>query len=140
MPELTATEYIEKALNLATKRCQDIENNQTANSLVPMYQSIAAQLKYLKDVVNGTEKDKSKLRELTFGIYAAKEFESSDEVFFERLTDAFYIASQIRKGLKVQLPHQINKNYYEKQKSWLCCIQMILMCNYFSYGTTGLLR
>ncbi len=116
MPELTASEYIEKALNLVAKRCQDIENNQTTNSLVLMYQSIAAQLKYLKEVVNGTEKDKSKLRELTFGIYAAKEFESSDEVLFERLTDAFYIASQIRKRLKVQLPHQIDKNYYEKQK------------------------
>lgn len=116
MIELTALNYIEKALRLAIKRHKAIKSNPAAGALEPMYNSIVEQLKYLKDVVNGTEKDKSKLRELTFGIYAVKEFESSDEIFFERLTDAFYIASQIRKGLKVQLPHQINKNFFEKQK------------------------
>ncbi len=116
MTELTALDYIEKALRLAIKRYKAIKSNPAAGALEPMYNSIVAQLEYLRNVVSGTEKDKSKLRELTFGMYAVKEFETSDEIFFERLTDAFYIASQIRKGLKVQLPHQVNKNFYEKQK------------------------
>ncbi|MBS5773768.1 immunity protein Tsi6 family protein [Kosakonia cowanii] len=116
MTQLTALDYVEKALRLAIKRHSAIKSNPDAGALEPMYRSIVAQLEYLRDVVNGTQKDKSKLRELTFGMYAVKEFETSDEVFFERLTDAFYIASQIRKGLKVQLPHQVNKNFAETQK------------------------
>lgn len=116
MTELTALDYVEKALRLAVKRYKSIKSNPAAGVLEPMYNSIVAQLEYLRDVVNGTQKDKSKLRDLTFGIYAVKEFETSDEIFFERLIDAFYIAAQIRKGLKIQLPHQVNKNFFEKQK------------------------
>lgn len=116
MTELTALDYVEKALRLAIKRHNAIKSNPDAGAFEPMYRSIVAQLEYLRDVVKGTQKDKSKLRELTFGMYAVKEFETSDEIFFERLTDAFYIASQIRKGLKVQLPHQVNKNFAETQK------------------------
>jgi len=91
----------------------------------------------LRDVVNGTQKDKSKLRDLTFGIYAVKEFETSDEIFFECLTDAFYIAAQIRKGLKIQLPHQVNKNFFEKQKKLARLYSDDFFCVGFYNKTNG---
>lgn len=49
-------------------------------------------------------------------MYATKEFEATDPIFEDRLGDAFYIASQIRKGLKVKLPHQVDPNFFSKQK------------------------
>lgn len=52
-------------------------------------------------------------------MYAVKEFEASDPIFEERLVDAFYIASQIRQGLKIKLPHQVNPNYDLKKKELL---------------------
>lgn len=52
-------------------------------------------------------------------MYATKEFEASDPIFEERLMDAFYIASQIRQGLKIKLPHQVSPNYDLKQKGLL---------------------
>lgn len=110
----TVNDYIKKALDLSVKRHQEVL---TASSpgLQPMYSSIVKQLEYLYDFVNGKETDRKKMWELNFGVYAAKEFENSDEIFYDRLTSAFYIADQIRSGLKVRLPHEVDKGYYEKQ-------------------------
>lgn len=110
----TINDYIKKALDLSVKRHQEVL---TANppGLQAMYSLIVKQLEYLYNVVNGKETDRKKLWKLTFGVYAAKEFENSDEIFYDRLTSAFYIAEQIRNGLKVRLPHEVDKDYYEKQ-------------------------
>ena len=81
-----------------------------------MYNSIVQQLTYLRQVIIGEEKNKAKLWELTFGMYATKEFEATDPIFEDRLGDAFYIASQIRKGLKVKLPHQVDPDFIVKQE------------------------
>ncbi len=113
----TALDYVDRALRLARKRHDHIKNKVIGGeTLEPMYNSIVQQLVYLHNVITGEEKDKAKLWKLTFGMYATKEFEATDPIFEDRLGDAFYIASQIRKGLKVQLPHQVDPNFREKQK------------------------
>ncbi|OUF39259.1 hypothetical protein AZZ64_001955 [Enterobacter cloacae] len=81
-----------------------------------MYDSIVQQLLFLRDLIEGKEKDKAKLWEMTFGMYAVKEFDNSDELFFERLSDAWFIVDQIRRGLKVRLPHEVNASYRTKQE------------------------
>lgn len=113
----TTLDYIDRALRLARKRHAHILKIQGGETLEPMYNSIVQQLIYLRRVVIGEEKNKTKLWELTFGMYATKEFEATDPIFEDRLGDAFYIASQIRKGLKVQLPHQVDPNFITKQQS-----------------------
>ncbi|KGT88344.1 hypothetical protein NG99_21540 [Erwinia typographi] len=113
----TALNYVDRALRLARKRHNHIKFHVIGGeTLEPMYNSIVQQLVYLHNVITGEEKDKAKLWKLTFGMYATKEFEATDPIFEDRLGDAFYIASQIRKGLKVQLPHQVDPNFQDKQK------------------------
>lgn len=109
-------DYVDRALRLAQKRHAHILRVQGGETLEPMYNSIVQQLLYLRKVITGEEKDKAKLWQLTFGIYATREFEATDPLFEDRLGDAFYIASQIRRGLKVQLPHQVDPNFQQKQQ------------------------
>lgn len=110
----TALDYIDRALRLAKKRHLHILQVKGGEPLEPMYNSIVQQLIYLKNIIIGKEKDKSKLKELTMGLYAAKEFESSDPVFADRIFSASFIAHQMRKGLKVRLPHEVETDYHEK--------------------------
>ncbi|CNH16434.1 immunity protein Tsi6 family protein [Yersinia pekkanenii] len=117
MTKDTALDYVDRALRLAQKRHHHIKYNVIGGeTLEPMYNSIVQQLIYLHNVITGEKKDKTKLWKLTFGMYATKEFEATDPIFEDRLGDAFYIASQIRKGLKVKLPNQVDPNFQEKQK------------------------
>jgi hypothetical protein len=112
----SALDYVEKALRLAQKRHHHIRDNVIGGeTLEPMYNSIVQQLIFLHNIVTGQESDKAKLWKLTFGMYATKEFEATDPIFEDRLGDAFYIASQIRKGLKVKLPHQVDPDFNSKQ-------------------------
>ena len=112
----TALDYVERALRLAEKRHHHIKYSvQGGETLEPMYNSIVQQLIFLRNIITGSEKDKAKLWKLTFGMYATKEFEAIDPIFEDRLGDAFYIASQIRKGLKVKLPHEVDLNYAATQ-------------------------
>ncbi|MEX3175450.1 immunity protein Tsi6 family protein, partial [Serratia quinivorans] len=90
-----------------------INNNK---GFVPMYNSIVQQLIYLKIVVTGQEKDKIRLKELTMGLHAAKEFDASDTVFANRILSESFIAHKIRNGLKIKLPHEIESDYYKRQK------------------------
>ncbi|NUU67680.1 hypothetical protein HQN64_16400 [Enterobacteriaceae bacterium BIT-l23] len=115
MSDLTKFEYVEQALKLAKKRYNKIKLTPSLGKLEPMYNSIVNQLVYLSNVLSGTESDRSKLWELTFGMYAAKELEASDEIFADRLMKAFYIADQTRNGLKVKLPHEVDTNYYKNE-------------------------
>ena len=107
-------DYIQVALDLVLKRHQQILAK-GPNNLEPMYNSIVRQLEYFYKIVTEVEKDRAKMWDLTFGMYAAKEFENADELFDDRLSSAFYIADPIRNGLKVQLPHEVDKEYYKKQ-------------------------
>jgi hypothetical protein len=66
-----------------------------------IYQSIQFQLNYLLGVLRGTEVDRSRLKEINFGVYAAKEFEDSDPELAQALHPAFWVATQMAKGVKV---------------------------------------
>ncbi|MFZ5230777.1 immunity protein Tsi6 family protein [Enterobacter bugandensis] len=112
---MTIFGYVEKALILAKKRYAEVKDQDPPSPLLQMYDSIVQQLLFLLDLIEGKEKDKAKLWEMTFGMYAVKEFDNSDELFFERLSDAWFIVDQIRRGLKVRLPHEVDANYRMKQ-------------------------
>lgn len=84
-----------------------------------MYNSIVQQLIYLRKVIIGEEKDKSRIHKMTMGIYAAKEFDGNDPVFHDRIFSASYIADQIGRGLKVKLPHEDNPAAYQQRQQKL---------------------
>lgn len=117
MNEMTTFGYVDKALTLAQKRYADVTNRDSHAPILQMYDSVVQQLIFLRDLIEGKEKDKAKLWKMTFGMYAAKEFDNSDELFFERLSDAWFIVDQIRRGLKVRLPHEVDANYTIKQQN-----------------------
>ena len=116
MNEITVLDYVEKPLTLAKKRYAYVKNINPNSPLLQMYDSIVQQLLFLQDLIEGKENDKAKLWKMTFGMYAAKEFDNSDELFFERLSDVWFIVEQIRRGLKVRLPHEVDANCRIKQK------------------------
>jgi hypothetical protein len=91
---MTATEVIEKALTLARARLDDAPGFQ-------LFVSTVAQLEYLLSVVNGAEKDRSRLKDIIVGHFAVREFEESDPEFAKALNAAQFIASQAAKGLKI---------------------------------------
>ncbi|HHY3009075.1 TPA: immunity protein Tsi6 family protein [Enterobacter ludwigii] len=117
MNEITALDYVEKTLSLSQKRYAEVRKSNPQFPLLQMYDSTVQQLLFLRDLIEGKEKDKAKLWKMTFGMYAAKEFDNSDELFFERLSDAWFIVDQIRRGLKVRLPHEVDANYRIKQQN-----------------------
>ncbi|WP_420286864.1 immunity protein Tsi6 family protein [Enterobacter sp. BNK-9] len=117
MNEITALDYVEKTLSLSQKRYAEVRKSNPQSPLLQMYDSTVQQLLFLRDLIEDKEKDKAKLWKMTFGMYAAKEFDNSDELFFERLSDAWFIVDQIRRGLKVRLPHEVDANYRIKQKN-----------------------
>lgn len=117
MNEITALDYVEKTLSLSQKRYAEVRKSNPQSPLLQMYDSTVQQLLFLRDLIEGKEKDKAKLWKMTFGMYAAKEFDNSDELFFERLSDAGFIVDQIRRGLKVRLPHEVDANYRIKQQN-----------------------
>lgn len=86
-------EAVEKALAATNQRL-------AAAPSFGIYQSIQVQLVYLLSVLKGTEPDRSRLKQINFGVYAAKEFEDSDPEFAQALHPAFWVATQMAKGLK----------------------------------------
>lgn len=117
MNEITVLDYVEKALSLSQKRYAEVRKSNPQSPLLQMYDSAVQQLLFLRDLIEGKEKDKAELWKMTFGMYASKEFDNSDELFFERLSDAWFIVDQIRRGLKVRLPHEVDANYRIKQQN-----------------------
>lgn len=116
----TALDYVDRALRLAQKRHHHIKYNVIGGeTLEPMYNSIVQQLIYLRNIITGEEKDKSRIHKMTMGMYAAKEFDGNDPVFQDRIFSAGYIAKQIGGGLKVQLPHQEAPDDYRKRQERL---------------------
>lgn len=86
---------VEIALALASARLAETPS-------FGLYQSIHAQLTCLLSVLNGSERNRGLLKEINFGVYAAKEFEASDPEFAKALSLAFWVATQLSKGLKVE--------------------------------------
>jgi len=90
-------DFIDKAIVLSQDRYRKTPGFE-------VYGAVLNQLNYIKAVLEGRERDKSGLHQLTLGSIAVKEFEESDPDLSRVLKDAFYIASQLGRGLKIQLP------------------------------------
>lgn len=66
-----------------------------------IFQSIDAQLDYMKELIDGNISDRSKLKDINVGLYAIREFEESDPEFAKELKKVQFIADKMSKGLKV---------------------------------------
>ncbi|XRP71373.1 immunity protein Tsi6 family protein [Enterobacter hormaechei] len=64
--------YVDRALTLAQKRYADVKNRDPQSPLLQMYDSIVQQLLFLRDLIEGKEKDRAKLWDMTFGMYAGR--------------------------------------------------------------------
>ncbi|MDU8600396.1 immunity protein Tsi6 family protein [Pseudomonas syringae] len=90
-------DYIKKAIEVTVDRRDKCPQ-------FPVYDMLLAQLDYLKAVFEGTEKDKSRLHQLSIGAITSKEFEETDPELDRALRDAHYVAIQSARGLKIILP------------------------------------
>ncbi len=68
-----------------------------------LFDSIEKQLQWLISYFEGTSNERTKLFELTFGHYAAREIDPRERDLVDALNKAFYVAVQTRKGLKLEL-------------------------------------
>jgi hypothetical protein len=93
----TPLAYVEKAIALTTDR-------RSGCAQFPVYGLLLEQLAYVKAVFEGAETDKSKLHRLSIGAIAAKEFEETDPELADALKNAYYVAIQSGRGLKIILP------------------------------------
>ena len=91
---MTAVETVNTALALA-------RNRSSAAPSVEMFSSIVAQLEYMARVLDGRDSDRSKLKNIIVGHYAARELEGTDPELAEALYGTQAIASKMVKGLKV---------------------------------------
>ena len=92
--QVDAQTTINNALEIARKRLAEVPS-------FPLYSSIISQLEYVAAVLDGDEKDRSRLKHVIVGHYGAREFEESDPELARVLKDAQLIASKMAKGLKV---------------------------------------
>ncbi|GLO63236.1 hypothetical protein MACH09_37440 [Vibrio sp. MACH09] len=80
---------IEEALSACQKRAKKSPN-------FSLLISIERQIVYVRAIVEGSEKDKSRLNELTLGVYAVREFFDTDREFAELLVDVNDIANRLK--------------------------------------------
>ncbi|MFJ4065652.1 immunity protein Tsi6 family protein [Pseudomonas sp. NPDC089996] len=97
MKPTTPIGCVQKAIDLTLQRNTACPHN-------PHYGMLLNQLDYIKAVFEGREPDKSKLHQLSMGAIASKEFEENDPELARALKDAYYVAIQSARGLKIQLP------------------------------------
>lgn len=107
----TAMDYIENALSVIQERL-------STHPDFSLYIAAENQLIYVRNVLAGKEKDKSKLHALNLGAMASKEFETTDAELARHLSNVNYIASQMARGLKVILPHEQDNEYLKRQKRY----------------------
>lgn len=82
---------IEKALADSINLSADYPNFQPLDSVI-------AQLQYLKGILDGDIEDRSRLKEIILGIYAAREFEERDMDFANTLYDVEMIVDELKAG------------------------------------------
>lgn len=107
----TELNYINDALDIINQRLE-------AKPDFSLYVMAKCQLDYIKLILIGTEKDKSKLHALNLGVLASKEFDTTDVELAQHLSNANYIASQMGQGLKIILPHEQDVEYLKRQKRY----------------------
>jgi len=88
---MTPIETINKSLTDSIKLSADYPNFQ------PL-ESVKTQLEYLKNILNGSSDDRSRLNEIILGIYAAREFEDRDMDFANTLYDVELIVDEMKAG------------------------------------------
>ncbi|MBV6320918.1 immunity protein Tsi6 family protein [Duganella violaceipulchra] len=91
---MSAIETVTKALELARARLNTAPNFE-------IFSSAVTQLEYVLAVLNGNERDKSRLKNIIVGHFAVREFEESDPEFAEALMTVQALAAKMAKGLKV---------------------------------------
>jgi len=82
---------IDKAVEQSNRLTADYPNFQ------PL-ESVKAQLVYLKGILDGSLEDRSRLKEIIIGIYAAREFEERDMDFANTLYDVELIVDKLKSG------------------------------------------
>ena len=107
----TSIDYINDAINV-------VEERLAKSPGFSLYVMAYNQLVYIKRILTGDEKDKSKLHTLNLGVLASKEFDTTDEELSQHLSNANYISSQMGEGLKIILPHQQDIEYLKRQKRY----------------------
>ena len=66
-----------------------------------LFSSAVVQREYLLSVLQGTERDRSRLKNIVVGHFAVREFKESDPELADVLCAVQTIASNVAKGLKV---------------------------------------
>jgi hypothetical protein len=80
---------VDKGLTMVDKRLADSNGAR-------IYDSIKAQLTYMKQIIDsGGKPDPDKVRTLTLGVYAAREFETSDPEFADVLFKVEYLFKRL---------------------------------------------
>ncbi|WP_339527287.1 immunity protein Tsi6 family protein [Pseudomonas sp. EA_35y_Pfl2_R111] len=87
------------AIHLEALRATDKRMNEKVDGEI--YSFIRNQLEYIEKCVRDKNVDRSKLRDVSIGQLAVKEFESVDDEYSECLKRAYYVAYHIQGGLKV---------------------------------------
>lgn len=85
---MTKIETVKKANAILEKRIHKFPE-------FAIYRSVEKQLAYLLNVLNGQEKDLTKLDKIIVGLYAVREFEESDPELSDVLIDCQNIANEM---------------------------------------------
>lgn len=93
-----AIDYIDEAIAITRLR-------EASCSAFPLYASSLIQLDFIRNILLGTEKDKSRLHKLTIGAWAGKEFEETDPELAHALGIAYYPTASPWKAFTAHLPH-----------------------------------
>lgn len=95
---------MKKAINYIDETIAITRLREASCPAFPLYSSSLIQLDFIRNILLGIEKDKSRLYKMTIGAWAAKEFEETDPELAHALGIAYYIGIQIGRGLKIKLP------------------------------------
>jgi hypothetical protein len=91
---MTPIETVDRALEVAKERLNAFPG-------IAMFSSIVAQIEYVAQVLKGHESDRSRMKDIIVGHYAARELEGSDPEFAELLFAVQAYASRMARGLKI---------------------------------------
>jgi hypothetical protein len=91
---MNPVETVNYAFAIAQQRSRE-------NPSVEMFASILRQLEYMSRVLTGEDPDRSRMKDIVVGHYAARELDGSDPELAEALYRVQVIASKMARGLQV---------------------------------------
>lgn len=101
---MTGNDELKKAIDYIDEAIAITRLREASCPAFPLYASSLIQLDFIRNILLGIEKDKSRLHKLTIGAWAGKEFEETDPELAHALGIAYYIGIQIGRGLRIKLP------------------------------------